>query len=390
MTILRFSRKRINKKNILKLLIVVLLIALILGLILLYIFNFKFRNFIDLKILHKEISNKNTYSIDLDSSFSGDIYAYDKYIVVLDKAKLITYNSTASKISELDVSVSSPRFSSNNRFLCVYEDNGDSFYLISGSNILWQKTIDGAISKISVNKNGYVSIIVSGTSYKSIVITYDSKGTELFKTYLSATLAIDTQISNDNKYLSIAEIDYSGLLINSMVKTISIETAKTDASTSIVNTVTGDSNELIIGIKYQNKNILTCLYDDGIKLIDIKNNSSSDLLKNNDFSFCDINVKGNIVYVESKSTSIFSSNTIVNIMDIETNNVSTYILENGIKDLYTSSEKIAVNTGSEIHFIGTNGWLIKVYNSSNEINKIILSNSLAGIVYKNKIEIVNL
>lgn len=390
MTIFRFSRKRINKKNILKLLIVVLLIALILGLILLYIFNFKFRNFIDLKILHKEISNKNTYSIDLDSSFSGDIYAYDKYIVVLDKAKLITYNSTASKISELDVSVSSPKFSSNNRFLCVYEDNGDSFYLISGSNILWQKTIDGAISKISVNKNGYVSIIVSGTSYKSIVITYDSKGTELFKTYLSATLAIDTQISNDNKYLSIAEIDYSGLLINSMVKTISIETAKTDASTSIVNTVTGDSNELIIGIKYQNKNILTCLYDDGIKLIDIKNNSSSDLLKNNDFSFCDINVKGNIVYVESKSTSIFSSNTIVNIMDIETNNVSTYILETGIKDLYTSSEKIAVNTGSEIHFIGTNGWLIKVYNSSNEINKIILSNSLAGIVYKNKIEIVNL
>lgn len=390
MTVFKFSRKKINKSNVIKLLIIIFLITLLITLMCLYIFNFSFRNFIDLKILHKEISNKNTYTIDLDSSFSGNIYAYDKYVVILDKSKLISYNSSASKVSELDINIDTPKFASNNRFLCVYENSGNLFYLISGSNILWQNTIDGSISKVSVNKNGYVSIIVSGTSYKSVVVTFDSKGNELFKTYLSSTLAVDSQISNDNKYLSIAEVDYSGLLVNSMIKTISIENAKTDASNSLVSTVNSNSNELIVSIAYQNKNTLSCLYDDCIKLIDIINGSSTDLLKVDKYSFSSVNLKNNVLYVENKSTSIFTSSTLVNIMNIDNNNLSTYTIENGIKDLYSSSEKIAINTGSEIHFIGINGWLIKIYNSSSEINNVVLADYIAGIVYKNRIELISL
>ena len=390
MTVFKFSRKKINKSNVIKLLIIIFLITLLITLMCLYIFNFSFRNFIDLKILHKEISNKNTYTIDLDSSFSGNIYAYDKYVVILDKSKLISYNSSASKVSELDINIDTPKFASNNRFLCVYENSGNLFYLISGSNILWQNTIDGSISKVSVNKNGYVSIIVSGTSYKSVVVTFDSKGNELFKTYLSSTLAVDSQISNDNKYLSIAEVDYSGLLVNSMIKTISIENAKTDASNSLVSTVNSNSNELIVSIAYQNKNTLSCLYDDCIKLIDIINGSSTDLLKVDKYSFSSVNLKNNVLYVENKSTSLFTSSTLVNIMNIDNNNLSTYTIENGIKDLYSSSEKIAINTGSEIHFIGINGWLIKIYNSSSEINNVVLADYIAGIVYKNRIELISL
>lgn len=390
MPVLRSTRKKLNKKNIIKLLVILVILCILFTFLFLYIFNFNFRNFVDIKILHKEISNKNTFTIDLDSSFSGFSYAYDKYVVVLDKNKLSSYTVTASKASEIDINITSPEFVSNNRFLCIYENNGHSLYLISGSNILWQKTIDGNISKVSINKNGYVSIIVTGTSYKSIIITFDAKGNELFKTYLSSTLAVDTQISNDNKYLSIAEVDYSGLLINSMIKTISIEAAKSDTSNSIMNTYTAASNELILNIKYQNKNQLVCLFDDSIKVIDINHNSSTDLITIDNYSFCDIHLKNNVLYTENKSTGIFSNTTLINIMNIENRNMNTYSFDKSIKTLYTNHEKIAINTGSEIHFIGTNGWLIKVYNSSTEINKIILGDSIAGIIYKDKIEIINI
>lgn len=387
MSILRFSRKKINKKNIIKLITIIFIIIMLLTVIFLYIFDFNFRNFVDIKILHKEINEKNVYTIELDSGYS---YAYDKYIVVLDKGKLSTYNTSASKISDNDVTISSPSFTSNNRFLCIYETNGNSFYLISGSNILWQKNIDGTISKISINKNGYVSVIVTGTSYKSVIITFDSKGNELFKTYLSSTIAIDTEISNDNKYLSIAEVDYSGSVINSMVKTISIEAAKTDASISIVNTYNASSNELILNIKYQDKNNLICLYDNSVKTININNNSCDDLLSFNNYSFCDINLKDYALYTENKSTGIFSSSTFVNIINTENKNINTYSFNTAIKSLYVNEQKIAINTGSEIHFIGTNGWLIKIYNSSSEINNIILGDSVAGIIYNDRIEIINI
>ena len=105
------------------------------------------------------------------------------------------------------------------------------------------------------------------------------------------------------------------------------------------------------------------------------------------YNFVANNLKNNIVYTDTK-TSGFSSNTSINIYNIQNNNISTYNLKGAIKSIFSYNEKIAINTGSEIHFIGLNGWLLKKYNSSNEINSIILGDSIAGVVYKDKIEIV--
>ena len=55
---------------------------------------------------------------------------------------------------------------------------------------------------------------------------YDNKGDELFKTFLKSTRVVSTSISEDNKYLAIAEIDTSGTIIQSNIKIISIENGK--------------------------------------------------------------------------------------------------------------------------------------------------------------------
>ena len=45
---------------------------------------------------------------------------------------------------------------------------------------------------------------------------------------------------------------------------------------------------------------------------------------------------------------------------------------------------IAINYGSEVLFINNSGWLIKDYTSYQEVQSVVLSNNVAGIVYKNK------
>ena len=47
------------------------------------------------------------------------------------------------------------------------------------------------------------------------------------KTYLSSTIAVDIAISENSQNLSFAEINTSGTIIDSVVKTISVEKAKT-------------------------------------------------------------------------------------------------------------------------------------------------------------------
>ena len=58
---------------------------------------------------------------------------------------------------------------------------------------------------------------MTGTTHKSVIVTYDAKGTELFKTYRSSTTALDATVAPDNKYLAFAEIDTTGTNIQSNI-----------------------------------------------------------------------------------------------------------------------------------------------------------------------------
>lgn len=389
MPVIKFPSRKLNKKKMITCISVCSIAIIILILSIIYSFNSFFRTFMDIYIFKKEINSGKLSSIEINPDEDHYSHAYDKYIAVLNKNILYTYNSSGQISAKNEVNISIPIFSSNSKFLVVAENNGSNLYLISGTNILWQNTVDGNINKVVVNKNGYVSVIVSGTSYKSVVVLFDSKGNELFKTYLSSNMAIDADISNDNKYLSIAEIDYSGSIIKSMVKNISIEKATTDPTNSVVYTYNLKENILLTNIKFQDKNTLICMCNDGIYSFNISDFSDKKLIEFDDYEFIDIHLKNNLLYTSTKNYG-FSSNSYINISNIQNNSINTYELKGSIKSVYAYGEKIAINTGSQIHFIGLNGWLIKKYDSYNEINNIILGDSIAGIIYKDRIEIIEI
>lgn len=389
MRVLNFPSRKLNKKKMIIFISIcsILLILLIMGVI--YAFNSSFRAFIDIYIFRKEIKSDSLATIETSSEEDYYSYAYDKYIAILNKNILYTYNSSGDVAKENDINIASPIFSSNNKFLAIGENGGNNIYLISGTNVAWHTTVDGNISKISVNKNGYVSAIISGTSYKSIVVLIDSKGNELFKTYISSNIAIDTDISNDNKYISIAEIDYSGSIIKSTVKNISVEKAKTDPTNSVIYNYELPENTLLTDIKYQDKNKLICMTNNGIYSLDISDFSNEKILEINKFEFMDINLKSNLVYT-TNNISGFTNTVSINIFNINNSSINTYKFNGSIKSIYSYNEKLAINTGSEVHFIGLNGWLIKKYESYNEINNIIIGDNLAGIIYKDRIEIIEI
>ena len=56
-------------------------------------------------------------------------------------------------------------------------------------------------------------------SYKSVVDVFDRNGKEIFKTNLRTARVVDVSISQDSKYLAIAEVDLSGIIIKSIKET---------------------------------------------------------------------------------------------------------------------------------------------------------------------------
>lgn len=382
----------LNKQAKKKLLITgaIILAVVIILCIALYIGNSGFRRFFDRYILRKEIVSNNVASIDISTLENPSIYAYSKYITVLSKNKLTTYSSSGSKEYEHEILVSDAIYASNNRFLVVAQNNGQSLYVISEANLLWQAEIEGQIQKVNVNKNGYVSVIISGSTYKTIIVTYSPSGKELFKTYLSSTIAIDTSISNDNKYLGIAEINTSGTLIQSNIKIVSVEKAQNDPTNSVIYTYNAESNRLIIDIKYQNQNKLAIQYDDGIGILYEENENQISSFKDGKMTFASIGLNNYSAYTLEKSTGLFTTKTQVILKNNITEKENIYTADGTVKGIKTHSGNVALNLGSQVDFINTNGWLIKKYVSEIEIKDIVIAESIAGIVYKDKVEIANI
>lgn len=382
----------LNKQAKKKLIITgaIVLVVVIILCIALYIGNSSFRRFFDRYILRKEIVSNNVASIDISTLENPSIYAYSKYITILSKNKLTTYSSSGAKEYEHEILVSDAIYSSNNRFLAVAQKNGQNLYVISEANLLWQAEVEGEIQKINVNKNGYVSVIISGSSYKTIIATYSPAGKELFKTYLSSTIAIDSSISNDNKYLGIAEINTSGTLIQSNIKIISIEKAQNDPTNSVIYTHNAEANRLITDIQYENQNKLAIQYDDGISMLYEENENRLISFQENKITFASIDLNNYSVYTNEKSTGLFSTKTQVILRNNLTDKENIYTADGTAKDIKTHSGNIAINLGSQVDFINTNGWLIKKYVSEREIKDIVIAESIAGIVYKDKVEIANI
>lgn len=384
------SGGRLNKKKVIIISIVIVILIVIAILTCIYMFNKTFRNNVDRYIFRKNISENNGPIIELPSQIdSNNILAYDNYIGILNKSILTIYSSNGKKEKELEVEISNCVYDAENRFLVIAEKEGKKLELISGTEILWKTDIDGNIEKVFVNKNGYVSIIITGTSYKNVIITYDNNGKELFRIFLDKKSAMDVEISNDNKYIAIGEVDTSGSFIQSDVKIISIEKAQTDPNNSTVYIYPAESKEVITELKYQDGNKLICMYDDSVHIIE--NNSDKKIIDVSDTknTFADINLKNNAVHITENSSGLFA-NIDVEITNITNNKTTTYNIDGVATGLKTKENIIAVNLGSEVYFINTSGWLIKEYETSTEINDVILGQNIAGIIYSDRIEIISL
>ena len=109
------NHKLMTVKNIL---IVIVIIALII-LVTLYVCNEDFRQVIDTYIFRKEVTQEHSTYIELNGEDNQFVYAYDKYILTLNKGMLDAYTSSGNKAFSLEMTIGNPIFASNGRFLCV-------------------------------------------------------------------------------------------------------------------------------------------------------------------------------------------------------------------------------------------------------------------------------
>ncbi len=382
-------RKEKIKKLALLISLLIILITIIV-LIIVYIFNIQFRNWCDKHILGKEILQEDTREIEIDGDENPQVYAFDKYICLFRRKTIEFYNKVGTKVGEIETNINNAKFASAGRYLAICEQDGKEFYLIDGKEKVYENEVDGTISQINVSRSGFVSVVLSNNSYKSIVSVYNKEGKEIFKTNLVTSRVVDVSISQDSQYLAIAEVDISGILTKSTIQIVSIELAQTKPAEAIVYKYEVPEGKLIINVEYQEKQKLICMYNDSIEVLQEQKSSELVGFENRKTTFMTIELNNRIAILEEKTTGEYTSDTYVNIINPENKREIQYIANGVVKSLHTSNKRIAINTGSELHIISTNGFLVKKYISSTEINDIVMTDSLVGVIYRDKIQIIYL
>lgn len=381
--------KDMDKKKIIKIVAIFLIVILVVLGICLYFFNEQIRKWTDLNILRKEIKVDKVKTIYLDTGKNNQVFGYGKYIGVLNDKNLKVYNGSGENIVNLSVDINTAISASNDKYLILAEKNGQNICAIFDKEYGWNQKTEGEIQQIYVSKNGYVAVVTTDTTYKAIITLYDNTGKQLFRSFLSSTRVADVSISNDENYLAYAEIDATGTLVKSTVTVISVKNAQNKSEDAVAYKYESNNSQIAVNIQYQEKQKLICMYNDSIKRM-MQNNEEILLSINDKSTFASIDLNNHIAYITEDGTGLLNSNSVLNIINVQNNQKSTYTFDEIAKDMYTYNNIIGVNVGTDIYFINANGMLKKKYTSNQEITNFTIINEMALLLYKDRIEIINL
>lgn len=309
-------------------------------------------------------------------------------IVIVESDQINGYTNSSESQFKIDTNLKDVVIDSTKDFLVIGEKYVGKLMLLNDKGKVWEKNISGDILSVSVNKNGYVACVYSKSGYKCLIKVINPSGEELFTNYLASTYAVDVEISNDNKYMAIAEVNTEGISLESNIKIIDMNNANENKSINIEL----DDNSLILDIEYNDKNEIMVLEDNKIELVN--NDLEKKLIveyNHNNATKVSIENNNNAVIIEKNDTGIFSSEYIIRIYS-SAKDFKEQALEMPVDVLRAQGKIICINSGNHIMFFNTNGKLVKRCRIEGQVRDIELYNNgnMAGIIFKDKIEIIKL
>lgn len=314
--------------------------------------------------------------------------ATGKHLLTLTKSSIDFYKNKKTKEYSINLVSSEIITSVAGEYTIIADKTSGNIYMLKDDVIAWENKIDGQILDIVVNKNGYAAVTYSQSGYRSIIKVLKTSGEELFTTFLASTYASDVAIADNNKVLTVAEIDTEGIKVSSKIKLIEVD----NNNETKVNTIYENSDCMILDIEYTDKNQLFVQKDNGVMIIGENNLTTT--VSDYDYSkvaYATIENGENAVIIRKVSTGIFGSESVV---DIYSSNLTKkeYKLNTTPQNICVQNKTIALNLGNEVVFVNTNGKLLKRYSLGTQLKDIKLydNGNMAALVFRNKIELIKI
>ncbi len=339
-----------------------------------------------------------------------EIYSCGKEFFFITKDGVKVYNSSGVlKWEEVFNMSETPMVASNEDYVAIAEKQDKNLYVANSDKLLYNKKFDNIILNVSINNQGYASVILqNGDNYT--IYTYDDEGVERTKTEIQEEnlIPIATSISNDNSILAISLLNISPTELNlkSTIVLYSIDKKNNEEFNDNVIGSILDKEELIGKIKFMDNNMLIGISDKEIFGIEINKTKGIQEKWNSKFK----NILTHSLYLNNNIIATVFSNdqdknndkkSFIVFYDIDGNITGKYYSNNSINYINGKGDNVVLKTGvldRHILALDTNGKKLWQYNLIQDIksinfientNKILVSGILETDILERSKKIYN-
>ena len=159
---------------------------------------------IDIGISSVKSTDNSVISFDYDSdSVTG---VYKDGIARVTSSDLAIIDNIGTQFQSVLTGFNDPALITTDKYVLTYDRGGNRLIVTNSFTVLFEKSFEDNIVHVSMNDNGWFSVVTESEAYKNKLIVYNSSFEEVYKINSMTRYIICSDISNDNKHIAVSSI----------------------------------------------------------------------------------------------------------------------------------------------------------------------------------------
>lgn len=332
---------------------------------------------IDIGTMNSQTADNTVIDFEYDSTGIVDVYKDGLTRITSDN--LVIMDNIGTEFQSVITGYNDPAMITTDKYILIYDRGGKKLSVTNSFTVLFDTVFDDNIVNVSMNENGYFTVITESEAYKNKLIVYNSKFNEVYRINSLTRYFICADISPDNKYIAV-----SSLYIKDSNVTPQINCYKLSSEESIWNR--DFEEDVAVDIVCENDGSFSALFEWGICILDSKGNEKyrfefgNRILQNYYMSHDKYNIA-----VLSESVS---GNSEITVFNNNGKQIGVITLNDTVLSVDLFDDRISVLTRDEIMIYSVSGNLISSRKNPNDSTYVfftgknsILSVSASSAVY---------
>ncbi len=137
-----------------------------------------------------------------DTTQQNDVYPYDDKVIVVNNESVLCLDKDGKKVFDVTVKTNAPLVETSGKYILIADRGGSEVYIIHDGKITHNFNTENKIVNCSINSKGKSVFVTSETSYRNVIVIYNSKAKEIYRWKISDYYITDAIISGDGSRLA--------------------------------------------------------------------------------------------------------------------------------------------------------------------------------------------